>query len=234
MPEAEINGTSIYYNITGKGHPLVFVHGGGLDSGSWHFQVACFSKRYQVITYDIRGHGLTQVPDESYSMDDYIEDLHHLLDYFEIKRTYLAGFSMGGYIALSFTLRYPERVGALILAGTNSGPTIEKVVKKSEEIAARIRSKNAPDAAMKYVRSHEANIARPDLTGRLSEIMKPVIIIVGDRDIAAPRYISEEMNRRIANSQMVVLTDCGHRINEEQPDKFNAIVSDFLQGIVAA
>ncbi|MFC1926116.1 alpha/beta fold hydrolase [Chloroflexota bacterium] len=234
MPQIEVNGTSTYYEDSGKGHPLVLIHGGGLDSGSWRSQTAYLSEKYRVITYDIRGHGRTEVPEGSYSMDDYVEDLRQLLDRLEVQQTYLAGFSIGGYIALSFTLCYPERVDALILAGTNSGPTIDRVVKKSEEILKRIRSTKGNRAAMKYLGSHEANAARPDLTDRLSEIERPVLIIVGDRDVAAPPYISEEMHRRIANSQMVVIPDSGHSCNEEQPDIFNAIVSDFLQGLEAA
>jgi len=233
MPEIELNGTSIYYEDTGDGHPFVFIHGGGLESGSWHSQKAFFSKRYRVITYDIRGHGRTEVPDISYSMDDYVEDLRQLLDHLAIQRTYLAGLSMGGYIALSFTLRCMGRVEALILIGSNSGAMIEATVKRSEEAAARIMSTKGTDAGLKYMRVHEATVARPDLTERLSEIRKPVLIIVGDQDTATPRYISQEMHSRIANSQMVILPNCGHACHLEQPDTFNSIVGEFLQRVEA-
>ncbi|MFC2017749.1 alpha/beta fold hydrolase [Chloroflexota bacterium] len=214
--------------MTGDGHPFVFIHGSGLETDSWHFQIDHFSKRYQCITYDVRGHGQTGVLEEDYTMEAYAEDLHQLLDCLGVQRFYLAGFSLGGYIALSYTLRYLETVESLVLAGTNCGITLEKVNKKSEVLAAMIRSNKGNDAAEKYLKFLEVNAVRPDLTERISEINKPVLIIVGERDVAAPSYISEEMHRRIEGSQMVVLPDCNHVCIEEQPDTFNSIVSEFL------
>jgi len=140
---------------------------------------------------------------------------------------------MGGNIALSFTLRYPERVGALVLAGSNSGPMKESIRNLSQEGVDKLIRSKGTDVAMKYLKAHEANASRPDLTGRLSEISQPVLIIVGDRDTEAPPNISEVMHRGIANSRMKVIRNCGHRCNEEQPDTFNSIVGDFLQTVEA-
>ena len=232
MPKIKVNGARLYYEVTGNGRPFVFIHAGGLESSSWRSQIAFFSKRYRIITYDIRGHGRSEVPEGTYSMGDCVEDLRQLLDHLAVQRTYLAGLSMGGYIALSFTLCYPERIDALLLAGTNSGPMVETVRKISEERVVRMRLKGT-DTAMKYMYAHEANVARPDLTNRLSEIGRPVLIIVGDQDVETPRYMSEEMHRRIEKSQMVVIPNCGHKCNQEQPDTFNSIVSDFLQRVEA-
>ena len=101
MPQISVNGTSIYYEINGKGHPLVFIHAGGLESSSWNAQVAYFSERYQVITYDIRGHGRSSIPQSNFTVGDCVDDLHHLISRLDIEKTYLAGISMGGYIAIS-------------------------------------------------------------------------------------------------------------------------------------
>ena len=228
MPRINTNGVNTYYEDTGNGHPFVFIHGGHLESSSWHSQVAHFPKSYRAITYDIRGHGRSEVPDEGYAIGECVEDLRQLLDHLAAERAYLAGLSMGGYIALTFTLVHPERVDALILAGTNSGPVIETLRKKGDEKAAKLRSKGT-DSAKNFVKAHEANVARPDLTERLSEIRRPVLIIVGDQDTITPRYISKVMHREIADSRMVVLPNCGHRCHEKQPDTFNSIVSDFLK-----
>lgn len=233
MPYMEVNGISIYYEITGDGGPLVFIHAAGYESSSWHSQVAYFSKEYRAITYDIRGHGRSETPEGSYSINDCVEDLHQLLDRLAVQQTCLVGLSMGGNIALSFTLRYPERVGALVLAGSNSGPMKETIRKVSKERVDKIIRLKGTDVAMNYLKVHEANASRPDLTSRLSEISRPVLIIVGDRDREAPPYLSEAMHRGIAKSRMTVLHNCGHRCNEEQPDTFNSIISDFLQTLEA-
>lgn len=231
MPEIKVNGVSIYYEVTGKGHPLVFIHGGGLESGSWHYQAAYFSKRYQVIAYDIRGHGKSEVQEESYSIVDCVEDLRQLLDHLEVQQACLAGLSMGGNIALSYTLDYPDRVNALILTGSNAGLMLESVVNFGKVTLDKLRNSQETDIAIRYMRAIEANVTRPDLTDRLSEITKPVLIIVGDQDKATPPHLSERMHRRIADSQMVVIPNCGHKCHEEQPDTFNSILSDFLQRI---
>ncbi len=233
MPEIEVNGVSIYYEVTGNGYPFIFIHGGGLESSSWNYQTDYFSKRYQIITYDIRGHGRSEVMEGSYSIDDCVEDLRQLLDHLEVQQAYLAGLSMGGNIALSFTMDYPERVNALILEGSNAGLVLESTVNFGEVAVAKLKSSQETDTAIKYIRTIEANVTRPDLTDRLSEIIKPVLIIVGDQDKATPPHLSERMHRGIANSQMVVLPNCGHRCHEKQPDIFNSIVSDFLQRVEA-
>lgn len=231
MPKIKINDSITYYKVTGDGHPIVFIHGGGLESSSWNSQTTFFSKRYRVIAYDIRGHGRSQVPESSYSIDDCVEDLNQLLDHLAVRRTYLAGFSMGGNIALSFTLSHPDKVEALILTGTNSGPMIETSIRKGKEFVARMMRLKGTEASMKYMYAHEANVCRPDLTNRLSEIRRPVLIIVGDQDMETPCYMSEEIHKSIEGSQMVILPNCGHKCDEEQSDTFNSIMNAFLQRV---
>lgn len=234
MPEIKVNGVSMYCEVTGNGHPLVFIHGVGLESGSWHYQTAYFSKRYQVIAYDIRGHGRSELKEESYSIDDCVEDLRQLFDHLGVQQACLAGQSMGGNIALSFALDYPDRVNALILTGSNASLVLESVVNSSKAALAKLERSQETDIAMRYKRSIEANFTRPDLSGRISEITKPVLIIVGDRDKTTPPYLSEAMHIRIANSQMVVIPNCGHKCQEERADTFNSIISGFLQRVEAA
>lgn len=123
MPLAKVNGIQLYYEVTGKGRPLVFVHGFGCGIRSWDPQVAAFSRKHRIVTYDVRGHGLSDAPAETaaYSQPTSIEDLRQLLDLLRIRRTALAGLSMGGNIALNFALKHPGRVSALIVADTGAG-----------------------------------------------------------------------------------------------------------------
>ena len=232
MPKAKVNGIETFYEVTGNGYPLVFIHGGDLESSSWNSQVACFSQSYKVITYDIRGHGQSQIPELNYSISECVEDLYQLLDLLAIDQAFLVGLSMGGYITLSFTLKYPERVAGIILEGSNSGKVTESQKRMSKNKVARMR-KERSEKAIKFIKAHEANVNRPDLTIRLAEIQKPALIIVGDKDVITPSYISETMHKELANSRLVVLPNCGHRCHEEQPDTFNSIVSDFLKTIEA-
>lgn len=118
MPEtanyAEINGANIYYEVHGAGHPLVLVHSLLFDSTQWDDMLPALAAHFQVVRYDQRGCGRSQAADVNASND---ADLLALIDHLQLDRVYLLGLSVGGEIALNFTLDHPERVDALIMAG---------------------------------------------------------------------------------------------------------------------
>ncbi|HZS77422.1 MAG TPA: alpha/beta hydrolase [Ktedonobacteraceae bacterium] len=113
---AEVNRTRLYYEVAGSGHPLVLIHGGLMDNTMWDEQFAAFAQCYRTIRYDIRAFGQSDLPtgSEPYSM---YEDLHALLKFLGVEKTYMLGLSMGGSIAIDFTLAHPEMVDALVLVG---------------------------------------------------------------------------------------------------------------------
>jgi pimeloyl-ACP methyl ester carboxylesterase len=113
---ADVNGTRLYYEVAGTGNAVVFIHGFTLDTRMWDDQFQYFAKEFQVVRYDMRGFGKSAVPmGDEYS---HAEDLKALLDFLEIKQAYLVGQSMGGRVAIDFTLIYPEYVDALVLLDT--------------------------------------------------------------------------------------------------------------------
>ncbi|GAC1344419.1 MAG: alpha/beta hydrolase [Ktedonobacteraceae bacterium] len=114
---AELNGTKLYYEVAGEGHPLVLLHGGLVDRRLWDEQFGVFAQHYRVIRYDMRGYGdsgLIKVGMEAYSMR---QDLYGLLQFLGVEKTYVIGLSMGGSLATDFTLEHPEMVEALVLVG---------------------------------------------------------------------------------------------------------------------
>jgi pimeloyl-ACP methyl ester carboxylesterase len=123
MPLAQINGVSIYYEVTGTGPPLVFSHEFAGDSRSWKPQVEAFSGSYQCITWNYRGFPPSEVPEDraSYSQDILVEDLKGLLDHLGIEKAHVAGLSMGGSVTLHFALAYPERCLSAVVAGAGTG-----------------------------------------------------------------------------------------------------------------
>ncbi len=114
----ETDGTRLYYEMMGEGHPLVLIHGGYMDNRMWDDQFVAFAERYKVVRYDVRGFGKTDLPQTPY-MDR--QDLYNLLTFLGIKKTYLLGLSLGGVIAQDFTLEHPEMVDALVLVGAPIG-----------------------------------------------------------------------------------------------------------------
>jgi pimeloyl-ACP methyl ester carboxylesterase len=133
----ETNGTKLYYEMLGEGHPLVLLHGGYMDRRMWDDQFAVFAQSYQVIRYDIRGFGKSALPQVPYADR---QDLYNLLTFLGVSKVYLLGLSLGGEIALDFTLEYPDMVDALILVGSPvSGYPVELMFTK-EQLEQQIQS----------------------------------------------------------------------------------------------
>jgi pimeloyl-ACP methyl ester carboxylesterase len=112
---AGANGTQIYYEMLGAGHPFVLIHGGYMDRRMWDDQFHAFAEHYRVIRYDVRGFGKSELPQVPYADR---QDLYELLKVLGVEKTYLLGLSLGGIIAIDFTLEHPTMVDALILVGS--------------------------------------------------------------------------------------------------------------------
>jgi len=102
--------------------PVLWLHGFPLNNLLWDFQIDGLADVARLITPDLRGHGLTEPSEPPYTMQMFADDCVRLLDHLDIDGpVVIAGLSMGGYIALEFSRRYPERVAGLILAATRAG-----------------------------------------------------------------------------------------------------------------
>ena len=119
------DGVNIYYQVTGRGLPLIFAHEFAGDITSWEPQVNYFARRYRVITYCHRGYPPSDVPEEpgAYSQERLVADMRELLTHLEVERAYIAGLSMGASTALRFAIAHPDMCRALIVASTGTGST---------------------------------------------------------------------------------------------------------------
>jgi 3-oxoadipate enol-lactonase len=102
----------------GSGDTLLLHQGLGQGSWAWRYQVPVFAQRFRIIAFDTRGTGRSWVPDDPYGIDELAEDAAAILDG---RAAHVAGFSMGGYVALTLALAHPELVRSLVLAGTGAG-----------------------------------------------------------------------------------------------------------------
>ena len=124
MPTIDAAGAAIYHETSGTGEPLVLIPGfsSGLWSWSWQSDLA---KDFRVITFDPRGIGKSLSENRAdvanLSIATFAEDVLGLLDGLDIEKAHVLGASFGGFVALEFALRYPDRVGKLILACTTAG-----------------------------------------------------------------------------------------------------------------
>ena len=123
MPTAGVNGINLYYEETGAGAPLVFVHEFAGDVRSWHLQVRGLARRYRCIAFNARGYPPSDVPTDpgAYSQQHAVDDIKGVLDHLGIAKAHICGLSMGGYATLIFGLRHPDRALSLTVAGCGYG-----------------------------------------------------------------------------------------------------------------
>lgn len=139
MPTASVDGVDLYWEGTGRGAPLVWVHEYGGDLRSWEPQVRYFSRRYRVVTYNHRGYPPSTVPRAArdYSQDLLVEDLQQLLTQLGLGPVHLGGCSMGANVARDFAIAHAGMTRSLMLVGAGAGSVDrEPFVKTLEATAA--------------------------------------------------------------------------------------------------
>src|SRR3978361_1340076 len=105
----------IHFTDNGAGLPVILIHAFANDGALWKPQIEAFAKRFRIVAPDLRGFGGSPATDGSaVSMDLYADDVIELMDHLHIKRAVIGGISLGGYVALSLALRFPERTSGLV------------------------------------------------------------------------------------------------------------------------
>ena len=123
MPHAQSQGARLYYEETGSGPPIVFVHEFAADCRAWETQVRWFSRQYRCVTYNARGYPPSDVPEDGagYGYVQQVEDIAAVMRHLRIPKAHVVGLSMGAFAALHFGLRHPDMATALVVAGCGSG-----------------------------------------------------------------------------------------------------------------
>lgn len=137
------NGCKVFYKVTGNGTPVLLLHGFLENHKIWKSLVYALEKKYRVITLDLPGHGLSELPETELDMEYMSEIIAALLDYLKITGAHLVGHSMGGYVGLAYAKAYSERTLSLVLL--NSTPLNDDASRiKSRKHGMKVAAKNYP------------------------------------------------------------------------------------------
>jgi pimeloyl-ACP methyl ester carboxylesterase len=246
------NGTSIHYEVHGKGPAILLTHGYSATSEMWEGQIDTLSRHHSLILWDMRGHGQSDYPDDpkAYSEAETVEDMEAILDAADANRAVVGGLSLGGYMSLAFHRKYPERVRALMIIDTGPGFRNDEARKGWNETAMRTAERFekdglAPLRGQSRERSQSTHrsakglvlAARGMLTQRdaqviesLPEIRVPSLVVVGANDTPFLKA-ADYMAAKIPNAEKVVISDAGHAANIDQPQAFNEAVMNFLRSV---
>jgi 3-oxoadipate enol-lactonase len=257
------NDIQINYELSGKKGAATVVLSHSLSSSllMWNPQMDALNPYFQVLRYDTRGHGATDAPSGSYTLEVLAEDVIGLLDVLAMDRVHFVGLSLGGMIGQCLALSHPRRLRSLALCDTGAivpaeaqpvwQERVDKASKKGmaalfEETLERwftsaFLRKNPP--MVKLIR--EQILATPvagylgcaeairklDYLDRISEIKTPTLIMVGEDDPGMPVSAAEAMHKRMTTSKLAVLPSCRHLSNVEQAEVFNATLIKFLKNV---
>lgn len=149
------DGVKLYYEDTGAGIPIVFVHEFAGDCRSYEQQVRYFSRRYRCITFNARGYPPSDVPSdgERYSQDRARDDIRDVVDGLKLDKAHIVGLSMGGFATLHFGFTYPNRARSLVIAGCGYGAEPDKrrqFAEEAEAAAANFQALGMAKAAEPY------------------------------------------------------------------------------------
>jgi 3-oxoadipate enol-lactonase len=246
------------YSVAGSGPALFMIHGIGARRATFAGMVAGLKDRFTCITYDLRGHGLSPLPDGRFGLDDLVDDLEALRIRLGIDRAHFAGHSLGGMIGPRYALRFPDRVLSLGLWSTAAFRTEDDSAKVRAVVAA-MRDKGIgpvldtltarwftdafcaarPDVIdwrKRQVMDTDADVflnvfdiyAETEMAPWLHQVTAPSQIITGELDGGCNPRLNAEINKALPGSELVILDGLKHAIFIEATNRVLPPVRRFL------
>ncbi|AIG98706.1 alpha/beta fold hydrolase [Archaeoglobus fulgidus] len=213
------DGLKLRYFECGEGEPLILIHGLGDCIEGWTFQYDDFSKHFRVVALDLRGFGMSDVP-ESISVEDFARDVKNLIDHLGIERANLLGLSMGGVVCMEFYRQYPEMVKSLVLANTlhklpdagramfeqrlkllESSPDMTQIAEFIAEMSIHQDRPELKELVKTIIRKNNkefytkvtAELGRINYEDLLPKIEVPTLVITAEFDVTTPPALGREI-----------------------------------------
>jgi N-formylmaleamate deformylase len=254
----ETNGISIHYTRIGvNGLPVILLHGLTANGLCWTFLARDLERDYDVIMLDARGHGKSSVPDDGYRYEDHAKDVEGLIKALRLPSPILIGHSMGGMVATIVASRNRKLLRGLILADpsflsrkaqrevrdSDVADQHRRILKMSlDEVVADARTRHPQRSSeilelIARARLQTSMIAfdvlkhpYPDYMRLVSSIDVPTLLVIGENGVVSSEAAAELqcVNQKF---QVEKISNAGHGIHYDQPERFAAVVKSFLSSI---
>jgi pimeloyl-ACP methyl ester carboxylesterase len=252
MPVVKINGLNTFYEDTGKGEPLLLIHGACSSTSIWVNQLAGLTKKLRVIAIDLPGHGKTEALNVRGTIERYADHVAAFMVGIGLQKAAICGTSMGGMVAQQLCLEHLNMVDKLILHDTaakipvsrealelyrNQFESTQKLL--SELSFSKKTMKAKPALVQQHVREdlktdrkaatddYEAT-GEVDFSDRVGIIKVPALIIIGADDLLITRSMAEFLHKKIEGSRLEVILDAGHVNMLEKPELVNDVILKFI------
>lgn len=227
----DVNGIKLYYEIYGKGKPLLLLNGNNSSMNIFSNQLDILSKKYMVICVDSRGQGRSSANDTKLTYELMAEDVNTFLDKMLLKNVNLLGWSDGGNIALILAMQHPDKVDKMAVMGTvlyndNSSVTAETnklIHKQVNEMEKKGVPKTNMDYRLKILLLTEPHI-NPD---SLQKIQSPTLVMAGQYDVVKEKH-TKLIAEKITHSKLVIFKGADHEAPQKIPQLFNQTILDFF------
>lgn len=252
MPFFMVNGCKLYYTVQGQGTPILFVHPPLLTHFNFVNQMKELSKYFQIITFDIRGHGRSSFSKQPLTYPLIAEDMKQLLDHLEIQKAFICGYSTGGSIALEFFLSHADRAyGGILISGLSEisdQPLINKIniaitlikLKATSLLSLYIFGTNMNTRSSFWKMVKEGRKGSPknieqyyrysltyNCTNQLEKIKTPALLVYGLKDQGFFRY-AQLLYEKLPHNELKWIRDVKHQIPTKAAVELNGLIKQFV------
>ncbi len=226
-------GFKTYYEVYGKGEPLVLIHNNAGSIKSFVNQIPYFANSYQVIAVDSRAQGKSIDHGDSLTFEMMADDFNALLDSLHYDSCYVIGWSDGGITGLLLAMRHPEKVKKLAVSGPNLWPDttglIPFVYHYIENHSTDLHKQSQTPEVKNKLKIYDLDLYEPHITlERLRIIKCPVLVIGGDHDAIPPLH-TLQIAEYIPQSYLWIIPNSGHATPKFKAEIFNTVISDFFR-----
>jgi pimeloyl-ACP methyl ester carboxylesterase len=254
-------GCTVKYWLSGNSEkPLIFfAHGALVDHAQFDLQMHLLNKNYQIIRWDMRGHGKSRPLLGNFSIKDASDDLLSILDVHGIDKPIFIGQSAGTYVIQEFAFQHPEKVKAMVMIdGTRITEKLSIVESSSVKISplmfklwpyenlkkAMVNASAIKQDTKQYLKEKLNELSKEEFiniwTGLSNclhyehdyHVQSPLLLVYGECDKTGNiKKAMKEWSERDKQSKYVIIPDAGHGSNQDNPEFFNKVLRDFLEGL---
>ncbi|PLS07075.1 alpha/beta fold hydrolase [Neobacillus cucumis] len=254
MPLLEVDESTLYYTVKGEGIPVIFIHPPVLTSINFIYQAEYLSRYFQVITFDIRGHGRSSFSRKPITYPLIVEDVKILMDHLDIKQAFLCGYSTGASILLEFLLSTSKgrALGGIIISGMAevSDWRLKNRIKLAKNMAkigalpalawsisnSNSNTKELCERMLKEAKKGDAlNISqyydyslKYNCSNQLENITLPISLIYGEEDKPFYPY-AQQLHRNLPHNELTFVEGIKHQVPTKAASKLNHVIDQFIR-----